>query len=90
MTLRTPGRKTLRTLIQLTAAGGFAGAFAVGGLGLSPWRTYLITSAGTLAVVWSQNRLEVAEAIPTILPTTPVPGREDEPLPLVRPTRLAE
>lgn len=80
---QTANRRTLRTLLQLIAAGGFTGIIGAISGELSTLIGGLLSGALMLAVVWSQNRLEATGAIPTVLPTATMPGRENESLPLI-------
>jgi hypothetical protein len=68
-------RRGLRTAIQLAAGGALTGLVDVLAHGLAPGAAATIMAIWTALVAATQNGLEQAGKIPTILPTTPAaPG----------------
>jgi len=65
-------RKGARTLAQLAAGGALTGLISAAAGGLSATTQALIMAAWTAIVAATQNGLEAAGKIPTLLPTTPV------------------
>ena len=64
--------RTLRTLAQLIAAGGFTGLVAAVADGLTPYTAGIVLAASTVAATFMQNLLEGLGTVPTVLED---PGR---------------
>ena len=59
--------RTGRTFLQLVAAGGLTGLVAAVASGLGAWASAVLLAAGVLVTTFTQNLLESAGKVPTIL-----------------------